>query len=151
MQEALKEAKAAALEGEVPVGAVMVYGNECIAGAHNHREQDNDPTAHAEMLVFRASAKKLGRRRLTGCTLYVTLEPCPMCAGAAVMAGVDRIVFGAFDEAKGCAGSIYSIPEDPAFSTGILCDGGIEEHECTQVLQQFFENRRKNNNTYHNI
>lgn len=142
MRAALEEAKEALGEGEVPVGAVVVCGGKVIASAHNEREALCDPTAHAEVLALRRAAKKLGRRRLSGCTLYVTLEPCPMCAGAIVMSEVDRVVFGAYDPQAGCAGSVYSLPEDPAFMRSIPCSGGLLEEECAEPLRAFFDSRR---------
>ena len=142
MQQALDEARKALETGEVPVGAAVVCGNEVIALAHNEREATGDPTAHAEVLAIRRAAKKLGRRRLTGCTLYVTLEPCPMCAGAIVMAELDGVYYGAADRTAGCAGSVYAIPEDPAFGRRIACMGGLLEGECQEILDGFFEERR---------
>ena len=142
MRAALKQAKAALDLGEVPVGAAVVCGGEVIALAHNERELTLDPTAHAEVLAIRRAAKKLGRRRLSGCTLYVTLEPCPMCAGAIVMAGLKDVVYGAADERAGCAGSVYALPEDPAFGAGIACSGGLLEGECKALLSAFFETCR---------
>ena len=142
MQRALEEAKRALELGEVPVGAVVVCGGEVIASAHNEREATGDPTAHAEVLAIRRAAKRLGRRRLTGCTLYVTLEPCPMCAGAIVMAELGSVYYGAADETAGCAGSVYAIPEDPAFGRRIACMGGLLEGECQEILDGFFEERR---------
>jgi len=142
MRAALGEAKAALAAGEVPVGAVVACGGEIIALAHNEREVLCDPTAHAEVLALRRAAKRLGRRRLSGCTLYVTLEPCPMCAGAIVMSGVDRVIFGAYDREAGCAGSVYCLPEDPAFSHAAPCLGGLMGAECTQMLDAFFADRR---------
>ena len=142
LQRALEEAKRALELGEVPVGAVVVCGGEVIASAHNEREATGDPTAHAEVLAIRRAAKRLGRRRLTGCTLYVTLEPCPMCAGAIVMAELGGVYYGAADETAGCAGSVYAIPEDPAFGRRIACMGGLLEGECQEILDGFFEERR---------
>ena len=142
MQRALEEAKRALELGEVPVGAVVVCGGEVIASAPKEREATGDPTAHAEVLAIRRAAKRLGRRRLTGCTLYVTLEPCPMCAGAIVMAELGSVYYGAADETAGCAGSVYAIPEDPAFGRRIACMGGLLEGECQEILDGFFEERR---------
>ena len=142
MRQALEEARIALEAGEVPVGAVVVHEGRVVAAAHNEREQRADPTAHAEVLALRAAASALGRRRLNGCTLYVTLEPCPMCAGAILMAGVDAVVFGAADPQKGCAGSVYALPEDPALGGFIRCMGGLLEEECAQVLRSFFDARR---------
>ncbi|MBQ8617877.1 MAG: nucleoside deaminase [Clostridia bacterium] len=142
MKAALEEAKAALDHGEVPVGAVVVCDGSIVARAHNEREALCDPTAHAEVLALRRAAKILGRRRLSGCTLYVTLEPCPMCAGAIVMADVGSVVYGAADEAAGCAGSVYALPEDPAFGKKIPCMGGLMEGECREILNTFFEEKR---------
>ena len=117
MREALKEAALAALAGDVPVGAVVVHDGSIIARAHNEREVSLDPTAHAEVLAIRRAAEVLGRRRLNGCTLYVTLEPCPMCAGTIAMSGVERVYYGAYDPRMGCTGSVYDLPEDPVLGT----------------------------------
>ena len=142
MRFALEEARIAFAEGELPVGAVVADGERVLARAHNRRETDADPCAHAEILALRKAAAHLGRWRLQGLTLYVTLEPCPMCAGAAVMAGVESICFGAADPRAGCAGSVYALPEDPAFGRVIPCMGGLLEAECAQVLRDFFARRR---------
>ena len=142
MRAALEQAYLALASGEIPVGAVVTCGGQIVAAAHNERETTGDPTAHAEVLALRRAAQALGRRRLEGCTLYVTLEPCPMCAGAAVMAGVESICFGAADPRAGCAGSVYALPEDPAFGRVIPCMGGLLEAECAQVLRDFFARRR---------
>ena len=141
MEEALKEAHAAALEGEVPVGAVLVKDGQIIARGHNTRERDQDPLGHAEINVIRQGCALLHSWRLTGCTLYVTLEPCPMCAGAILNARLDRVVYGASDPAAGCVGSkIHLFNLDftcrPLVTTGILAD------QCAQVLRVFFAVRR---------
>ena len=142
MREALALAKQAQLAGEVPVGAVVVCEEKIIACARNERETSGDPTAHAEVLALRRAAEALGTRRLEGCTLYVTLEPCPMCAGAIVMAGIDAVFFGAYDPRCGCAGSLYDLPEDEAFGRVIPCSGGLLEAECRLALNAFFDLRR---------
>lgn len=142
MREALEQAKLALIGGDVPVGAVMVYEGRVIAKAHNEREATGDPTAHAEVLAIRRAAEALGKRRLDGCTLYVTLEPCPMCAGAIVMAGVDRVYFGAYEPRMGCAGSVYVLPEDVTLGTQIACMGGLCEEACAALLSRFFASRR---------
>ena len=143
MREALAEAQLAYEEGEIPVGAVIAHGGEIIARAHNLREQTGDPTAHAEVLAIREAAKALGGRRLSGCTLYVTLEPCPMCAGAMVMAYLNKCYFGAKDERQGCCESVYALTSDPAFYHRVPCIGGLMEAEASQLLKNFFHARRK--------
>ncbi|MEI3414851.1 MAG: tRNA adenosine(34) deaminase TadA [Christensenellales bacterium] len=142
MREALKLAREAQMAGEVPVGAVVVCKEKIIACARNERETSGDPTAHAEVLALRRAAEALGTRRLEGCTLYVTLEPCPMCAGAIVMAGIDAVFFGAYDPRCGCAGSLYDLPEDASFGRVIPCSGGLLEAECRLALNAFFDLRR---------
>lgn len=142
MRAALEEARAALDEGEIPVGAVLVHRGRIVARAHNEREGTLDPTAHAEVLAIRRAAQKLGRRRLSGCTLYVTLEPCPMCAGAIVMSGVDEVVYGASDPRAGCAGSVYALTEDPAFGAKIPASGGLLAQECSAVLDACFDAQR---------
>lgn len=143
MRLALEEAQKAFDEGEIPVGAVIAQGENVIACAHNLREQRKDPTAHAEMLVIQAASQILGTRRLNDCTLYVTLEPCPMCAGALVMACLKKCYFGARDERQGCAESIYALTRDPAFYHRLTCVGGLLEDEASQMLRSFFESRRQ--------
>ncbi len=139
MREALLEAEKG--EDEVPVGAVVVCKGEIIARAHNEREE-NRPFAHAEMLAMERACQALGTRRLHGCTLYVTLEPCPMCAGALMMAEADACVFGAYDPRQGCCGSVYALPEDPAFFHRVPCAGGVLEQPCREALNAFFQKRR---------
>ena len=142
MAEALVEAEAAAREGEIPVGCVIVRDGQLVARGHNLREQTGDPTAHAEVVAIRRAAQALGCWKLDGCTLYVTLEPCPMCAGAISQARISRLIYGASDPAYGCAGSVYRIPEDPAFNHFCTCDGGALEADCRALLERFFKNRR---------
>ena len=139
MRLALEEA--AADPDEVPVGAVVVYQGRVIARAHNERKE-NAPFAHAEMLAMERACRALGTRRLHGCTLYVTLEPCPMCAGALIMAEMDGCVFGASDPRQGCCGSVYTLPQDPAFYLRVRCAGGVMEQQCAALLQAFFSARR---------
>ena len=136
MRAALEEAALALALGEVPVGAVIARGGKIIARAHNERETGGDPTAHAEVLAIRRAAAALGTRRLDGCTLYVTLEPCCMCAGAIMQSRIDRLVFGAYDTQAGCCGSLYRITEDPAFSHFVIAEGGLLADECAAVLGQ---------------
>lgn len=142
MRLALAEAALAAAEGEVPVGAVVVRAGEVVARAHNARERLCDPTAHAELLALREAARVLGTRRLSDCTLYVTLEPCPMCAGALVMACLGQAVFAAYDPKQGCCQSVYALPGDPAFFWRVPCVGGLMEAEAQALLQAFFAERR---------
>ena len=124
------------------MGAVVADGERVLARAHNRRETDADPCAHAEILALRKAAAHLGRWRLQGLTLYVTLEPCPMCAGAAEMSGLARVVYGARDAQYGCCGSVYRLTEDPAFPTYCPADGGVLADECAALVRQFFQNRR---------
>lgn len=147
MRAALKQADVAARKGEVPVGAVVVKDGVILARAHNLRESKKDPTAHAEILAMQKAAKKLGGWRLTGCTLYVTLEPCPMCAGAAINARVDRIVYGAADPKAGCCASLYALPEDERFNHRCRIEGGVLAEQAQTQLRAFFQNRRKKKST----
>ena len=147
MRAALEEAEVALSEGELPVGCVIARRGEIVARAHNRREQRRDPTAHAEVLALRAAAEAVGDWRLNGCVMYVTLEPCPMCAGAIVQARLDRVVYAAHDPAQGCAGSVYRITEDPAFNHYCRADGGEMEDEARALLDRFFQKARLHNYT----
>lgn len=143
MRLALEQARLAGEIGEVPVGAVVAdKDGRVIAACKNLRETNRDPLAHAELLAIKQAARVISSRRLSGCTLYVTLEPCPMCAGAMVMAGLHACVFGAYDKNQGCGGSVYDILNDPAFSHRVKTLGGILEEECKALLQQFFAAKR---------
>ena len=142
MRAAIAEAECALAEGEMPVGCVIVRNGEIIARGHNLREQTGDPTAHAEIVAIRAAAHALGSWRLDGCELIVTLEPCPMCAGAISQARLARVVYGAADERYGCAGSVYRIPEDPAFNHFCPCDGGVLAQPCRALIARFFAEKR---------
>ncbi len=139
---ALDEARQALAEGEVPVGAVLTWDDEVLARAHNLREQTGDPTAHAEILALRAAARLTGDWRLSECTLYVTLEPCAMCAGAILNARLARVVFGAYDAQRGCCASVYRLTEDPAFNAFVPSVGGVLERECTAVMDEFLRAHR---------
>ncbi len=141
MKHALELADKGAALGEVPVGAVVVKEGQIIAEAHNERELLPDATAHAEVLAIRRACAALGTNRLTGCTLYVTLEPCPMCAGALVNARVDRVVFGAYDARGGACGSMMRIQKYPLYFMPEF-EGGVMERECAAVLTGFFVKRR---------
>lgn len=139
---ALEEARKAAEAGEIPVGAVLVMGDTIIARAHNERETTHDATAHAEVLAIRAACGKLGRWRLTDATLYVTLEPCPMCAGAIWNARIGRVVYGAYDSTAGACGSQFHILTQPALHCSTQVTAGVREQECLQILQDFLKARR---------
>ncbi len=142
MQAALAEARRAAHEGEVPVGAVLVRDGVIVARDHNRRERLHDPTAHAEMLVITAFAAEVASWRLTDCTLYVTLEPCTMCAGALVLARVPRVVYGAPDPKAGAAGSVLDLLRHPRLNHRCDVTGGVLAEACGEVLVDFFAARR---------
>ncbi len=142
MRLALEEAKRALQEGEVPVGAVLVAGGKVIASAHNRRENENDPTAHAEILALREGAKKLGSWRLADATLYVTKEPCPMCAGAMVNARLGGLVYGCPDAKGGAAGSLFNIARDDRLNHRVEVESGVLGRECAELLRDFFEKKR---------
>jgi len=142
MALALEEAEATAREGEAPVGAVVVVDGEVVARGRNRREVDRDPTAHAELLAVRDAAVRLGRWRLSGATVYVTLEPCPMCAGALILARVDRVVFGAYDPKAGACGSVVNLFEAGRFNHRPDIVGGVMAEACGRVLTEFFAERR---------
>ena len=140
---ALAEAVRAQKEDEVPVGAVVVHGEQIIAAAHNQREQLNDPTAHAEMIAITQAATNLGSWRLNGCTLYVTLEPCPMCAGAILQARIPLVVYGAADLKAGAAESLFRLLDDDRLNHRAQVVGGVMANECGQLLTDFFRAQRK--------
>ena len=143
MHRALLAAKAAAERGEVPVGAVVAREKRVLAVAANERETAGDPTAHAELLALRRAAASLGAWRLTGCTLYATLEPCPMCAGAAHAARISRLVYAAPDPKAGYAGTLHNIPADVRLNHTISVESGLLEAEAVKLLRDFFRDRRK--------
>ncbi len=143
MRRALEEAAAAAEEDEVPVGAIIVAGGRIIASAHNQREQLADPTAHAEMIAVTQAAAALGSWRLEGCTLYVTLEPCPMCAGAILQARVPIVVWGAPDPKAGAVESLYRLFDDPRLNHRVDHVGHVLADECGRMLTEFFRTKRK--------
>lgn len=142
MRLALEEAQRAAEAGDVPVGAVVVRAGQVIGRGHNRREQDHDPTAHAEVLAIRAAAEVVGAWRLTGSTIYVTIEPCPMCAGALVLARIDRLVYGAADPKAGAAGSLWNIVQDQRLNHRLEVTAGVLEAECQDIIRSFFRERR---------
>ncbi len=143
MRAALEAASAALATGDVPIGAVLIDAEgDVVATDHNRREELSDPTAHAEMLVLSQRARDLGNWRLEGHTLVVTLEPCPMCAGAAVLARLERIVYGAADPKAGAVWSLYNIPQDRRLNHRIEVVDGVLAHECGKVLEDFFSSKR---------
>lgn len=142
MRMALAEAEKAAAEGETPIGAVLVIGDQVIAAAHNMRETWQDPTAHAESLVLRDASARLGRWRLPDATVFVTMEPCLMCAGALVLARVGRLVYGCRDDRAGALGSVYDVVRDGRLNHVYRITPGVLESECRSVLQGFFEKLR---------
>jgi tRNA(adenine34) deaminase len=142
MRLALEQAASAQASGDVPIGAVVLDGaGDVLAAAGNEREQAQDPTAHAEILALRAAAQALGSWRLTGCTLVVTLEPCTMCAGALVLARVERLVFGAYDPKAGAVASLFDVVRDSRLNHRVDVRGGILEDECSELLTDFFSAR----------
>ena len=143
MRMALDEAAAAAEEGEVPIGAVVVCDGAVVARAHNRRETDADPSAHAEFSAMVAASRALGRWRLTGCTVYVTLEPCLMCAGLMVNARVDRCVYGAADPKGGALGTLYDVSHDPRLNHEFAVTSGVLADEAAELLRTFFRARRR--------
>ncbi len=147
MREALTQAHKALQYGEVPIGAVLVKGNNIIAKDFNYREKSNDPTAHAEIRVIRKGAEVQGNWRLQDCTLYVTLEPCPMCAGAILNSRIKRLVFGAFDPKGGAAGTIVNLLEDARFNHQVEIISGVLEEDCKEILQSFFKSLRSKKNS----
>lgn len=142
MKTALREAERAFDEGEVPVGAVVVREGRLVGRGRNMVEALRDPTAHAEILAITAACETLGSKRLTSCTLYVTLEPCPMCAGALVLARLERLVFGALDEKAGAASTLYNIPQDGRLNHHVEVLSGLEAERSAALLQSFFRQRR---------
>ena len=140
MLEALKEAEIAATEDEVPVGAVIVRNGEILTKAHNTRETDKNPLYHAEIKAINEACKILGGWRLVGCTLYVTLEPCPMCAGAIINSRIERVVYGAPDHKAGAFGTMINLTDYPLFKPQIT--SGVFSDECSQILSNFFKNKR---------
>ena len=149
MRMAIAEAGIAEENGDVPIGAVIVYQGRLIGKAHNQRQLLNDPTAHAEIIALTQAAESVGNWRLGGCTIYVTLEPCPMCAGALVLGRLDRLVYGCDDPKTGACKSLYNIVQDQRLNHRLDVTSGVLEDQCRKQLQGFFTRRRienKNNN-----
>lgn len=142
MERALALARKAESIGEVPIGAILVKDGKIVGRGFNRRESLNDPTAHAETIAIRQASRKIDAWRLTDTTLYVTLEPCPMCMGAIILARIERVVFGCFDPKGGAAGSLYNLAGDPRFNHRVELTTGIMEKECSQILSAFFRKLR---------
>jgi tRNA(adenine34) deaminase len=142
MSSALEEARLAESWGDVPIGAVVVRGDEVLSRAGNARERDSDPTAHAELLAIREAARALGSWRLDGCELYVTLEPCAMCAGALVLARIERLVYATPDPKAGFAGSLGDLVRDPRLNHAVAVETGVLAAECAEILRAFFRGKR---------
>ncbi len=145
MRMAIDQAYIAEENGDVPIGAVIVHENRVIARAHNQRQLLNDPTAHAEMIALTQASEAVGNWRLHGCTIYVTLEPCPMCAEALVLARVDRLVFGTDDPKAGVCGSLYNIVQDGRLNHRLEMVSGVLQEDCRFQLQAFFQRRQAEN------
>lgn len=143
MKHAICLASRGAASGEVPVGAVVVRSKEIVGEGYNQRERKTDPTAHAEIIAIRQAAGNLGRWRLDDCDIYVTLEPCPMCAGALVMARIGRIFYGTKDPRWGACGTLYDIPRDVRWNHSCTIRGGILAEDCAKMLREFFQARRQ--------
>jgi tRNA(adenine34) deaminase len=143
MQEAIAEAKIAAGLGEVPVGCIIVIDGNIVGRGGNRRESAADPTAHAEMIAIREAARAIGGWRLVGSTLYVTQEPCPMCAGAIINARIDRVVYGCDNPKAGSVRTLHKLLEDPRFNHRVLVENGLLAAECGQLLSDFFKELRK--------
>ncbi len=142
MQIALEEAAKAGAMGEIPIGAVLVINDKIIAKGHNMRETWQDATAHAEVVVIQAACKKLKRWRLTGATLYVTIEPCPMCAGAIIMSRIERLVYGAPDSRAGACESLFNVVRNPALNHQVTVTAGIMSQECGKIVKDFMQEKR---------
>ena len=142
MKQAIQLAENAGKLDEIPVGAIVVKENNIIGRGHNQCESLNDPTAHAEIIAITAAASTVEDWRLTGCTLYVTKEPCPMCAGAIINSRLKMVIFGAYDEEKGCCGSLYQLCGDRRFGNTVSVRGGVFEEKCMAILKEFFKAKR---------
>lgn len=143
MKEALRQAKKAAALDEVPIGCVIVQGGKIIARGYNRRNTDKNTLAHAELAAIRRASKKLGDWRLEGCTMYVTLEPCQMCAGALVQSRIDEVVIGCMNPKAGCAGSVLNLLQDERFNHQVIVTKGVLEEECSSMLSNFFSRLRE--------
>ena len=143
MKLAFREAEKAFDEDEVPIGAVVVQNGQIIGRGYNQCESLNDPTAHAEIIAITSAANTIKNWRLTDCCLYVTKEPCPMCAGALINSRISMVIFGMYDEKEGCCGSLYQLCRDPRFKHQLMVKGGVMEDSCLLMIQEFFKKKRK--------
>jgi len=145
MKLAFREAEKAYERGEVPIGAVVVKNDQIIGRGYNQCESLNDPTAHAEIIAITSAANTIKNWRLENCSLYVTKEPCPMCAGALINSRIDMVIFGMYDEKEGCCGSLYQLCRDPRFKHQLAVKGGVMVNSCRLIVQEFFKKQRKKN------
>ena len=145
MKLAFREAEKAYEQDEVPIGAVVIQNEIIIGRGFNQCESLNDPTAHAEIIAITSAANTLKNWRLENCSLFVTKEPCPMCAGALINSRISKIIFGMYDEKEGCCGSLYQLCRDPRLSHQLSVKGGVLESQCTLIIQEFFKNKREQN------
>ncbi len=143
MKEPIRQAKKALALDEVPIGCVIVCDDKIIARGYNRRNTDKNTLSHAEMIAIKKAAKKLGDWRLEGCTMYVTLEPCPMCSGALVQARIDKVVIGAMNPKAGCCGSIMNLLQEEKFNHQVVVENGLLQEECSEMLSTFFRELRK--------
>jgi len=143
MQEAIKEAEKAAKKNEVPVGCVITKNNKIISRAHNLTKKENDSTAHAEIIAIRKAERKTGNYRLTNCDMYVTIEPCPMCAGALIWARINKVFYGACDKKAGACGSVVNIVNSNRFNHTAIVKSGLLQAKCTKIIKNFFKKKRK--------
>lgn len=143
MKECIRLARLASSRGEIPVGCVVVKDGEIVAKSTNRKENGLDPTAHAEIVALRRAGRALKKKNLSGCKLYVTLEPCVMCAGAIVNARIDELIFGAYDKRFGCCGSVMNLADSEKFNHRVVVKGGVLEDECSQILSGFFRSLRE--------
>jgi len=145
MKLAFREAEKAYDQGEIPIGAVVVKNDQIIGRGYNQCESLNDPTAHAEIIAITSATNTIKNWRLENCSLYVTKEPCPMCAGALINSRIDMVIFGMYDEKEGCCGSLYQLCRDPRFKHQLAVKGGVMENSCRLIVQEFFKKQRKKN------
>ena len=145
MKLAFREAEKAYERGEIPIGAVVVQNGQIIGRGYNQCESLNDPTAHAEIIAITSAANTIKNWRLENCSLYVTKEPCPMCAGALINSRINMVIFGMYDDKEGCCGSLYQLCRDPRFKHQLAIKGGVMENSCKLIVKEFFKKQRKKN------